>query len=518
MGGGGQGAEDKEGAATPLTPPLTPPSDGDGGEARREEGGDEGGEGKGKGKGKGEGEGEGKHRRNKGEGKHRRSERKWTKVKREIRPELRDQRAWTRNRFQATFQPLDALDSMERVHCADVSVAEFVARWERPCKPVVIDGLVSEPVAALWQPARLLHDFSKVKLKCGDDDFGNPVRLKLRHYRRYLQSEAKLDDSPLYIFDSAYGERAPEMLQNYQIPPYFTEDLFRLVGGRRPPHRWVIVGPRYSGSGIHIDPLGTSAWNMLMSGHKRWVLFAPEVSAELVKPPRGMGREAVTWFAKMLPRLRQQGVPCIDFIQRPGETIFVPSGWWHVILNLDLTIAVTQNFASSANFAEVWRATAKSRPRLASHWLAALEAAGYSELAAHAHGLLQRWEPEAFARLPPLPPEAAATGAGAGVAATKHRREAYRELLLDARWRRRRNRERRRREQGWFWCWCLPRPRADPQGMGDNDDDESTSSSDSSSTEDESAEGLKSREGLGSEGSCGTGGEKYESIPEVVAI
>ena len=54
--------------------------------------------------------------------------------------------------------------------------------------------------------------------------------------------------------------------------------------------------------------------------------------------------------------------------------------------------------------------------------------------------------------------------------------------------------------------------------MGDNDDDESTSSSDSSSTEDEGAEGLKSREGLGSEGSCGTGGEKYESIPEVVAI
>ena len=72
-------------------------------------------------------------------------------------------------------------------------------------------------------------------------------------------------------FDSHFGERAPEMLRNYQIPPYFAEDLFRLGGDRRPPHRWIVFGPYRSGSGIHIDPLGTSAWNMLLHGHKRWV-------------------------------------------------------------------------------------------------------------------------------------------------------------------------------------------------------------------------------------------------------
>lgn len=55
------------------------------------------------------------------------------------------------------------------------------------------------------------------------------------------------------------------------------------------------------------------------------------------------------WWLDIYPFLAEKDKP-IECTQLPGETIFVPSGWWHCVLNLETTIAVTQNFVNASNF------------------------------------------------------------------------------------------------------------------------------------------------------------------------
>lgn len=55
------------------------------------------------------------------------------------------------------------------------------------------------------------------------------------------------------------------------------------------------------------------------------------------------------WWLDFYPLLADEDKP-IECTQLPGETIFVPSGWWHCVLNLEPSIAVTQNFVNPKNF------------------------------------------------------------------------------------------------------------------------------------------------------------------------
>ena len=53
---------------------------------------------------------------------------------------------------------------------------------------------------------------------------------------------------------------------------------------------------------------------------------------------------------QVYPYLAEDYLP-LEHVQEPGETMFVPAGWWHLVLNLTDTLAVTQNYISETNLA-----------------------------------------------------------------------------------------------------------------------------------------------------------------------
>jgi len=97
-------------------------------------------------------------------------------------------------------------------------------------------------------------------------DESKPV--KYIHIFSLLSTLKRICDHPVLINKD---------IKNYKKYQSGKWDLFtELLGeAKAPPHRWFLIGPQRSGSEVHIDPLGTSAWNTSIRGHKRWILIPP---------------------------------------------------------------------------------------------------------------------------------------------------------------------------------------------------------------------------------------------------
>lgn len=103
-----------------------------------------------------------------------------------------------------------------------------------------------------------------------------------------------------------------------------------------------------------------SAWNAVIRGSKYWIMFPTSPS---FPPPPGVfvseDQSEVTsplsiaeWLLGFHAAARNTR-GCMEGICHAGEVLHVPSGWWHLVVNLSPSIAITQNFVPQAHLANV---------------------------------------------------------------------------------------------------------------------------------------------------------------------
>lgn len=241
-----------------------------------------------------------------------------------------------------------------------------------------------------WTFENLLHRFGNVNWRFSDT---HGAMMCMDTYAKYINGiEGMLDDSPLGIYDSEFGDGVEDdndnedssptciLVTEYSVPSCFSSDLFQFAEkGNRPPYRWILIGPERSGTGMHIDPLYTNAWVTVIQGKKRWMLFPPSVSLEKIGVVDGMPQmNSATWFKTYYDRVTAEDWPeewrPVEVLQYPNETVFVPNGWPHLVLNLELTVAVTHNYASEYGpFERMWEEVQAEETEFSQRWYSGLK-------------------------------------------------------------------------------------------------------------------------------------------------
>jgi len=162
-------------------------------------------------------------------------------------------------------------------------------------------------------------------------------------------------EQPLYLFDWGLPKYCPELLDGFIMPRYFAQDFLQRTPAKESDQyreQWpsLFIGPQGSGCNLHVDSIGSHFWMVLISGRKRWRIFAPNSSAFLEPNYLGgsFGVDAFAEVSQQPPQLDAATVWECDL--QPGEAVFVPAGSPHQVQNLEHTVAISGNYIDASNF------------------------------------------------------------------------------------------------------------------------------------------------------------------------
>ncbi|KAL7747080.1 hypothetical protein RI367_007576 [Sorochytrium milnesiophthora] len=229
-----------------------------------------------------------------------------------------------------------------------------------PNRPVLLDAALTEhwrsrrewvqPDGRSWDVdalGRLFGDSTVDVTDCSKTYFNDMPKQSMT-LRAFLAKCQQCPDGWCgYLKDWHFVQQHPSY-EAYTLPDLFADDWLNLWTD----YRFVYMGLAGTWTPFHADVVRSYSWSANVCGRKRWYLFPPGQD-HLFRDINGHTVFNIHDYDKRrFPRFHE--AVHIEVTQEAGQTLFVPSGWFHQVENLEDTISINHNWCNAFCFDLVW--------------------------------------------------------------------------------------------------------------------------------------------------------------------
>ncbi|HAO05841.1 MULTISPECIES: cupin-like domain-containing protein [Chryseobacterium] len=231
------------------------------------------------------------------------------------------------------LKPIDIVD--------DITQEEFIEKYLKPRKPVVIKNMARKwPAYQKWTMEYMKEVVGDVEVPLYDSSKADPAapinasaaKMKFGDYIDLIQREPT--DLRIFLFDPI--KFAPKLLEDYISPK-------ELMGGFLDKYPNMFFGGKGSVTFLHFDIDMAHIFHTHFNGRKHILLFDYKWKERLYQIP--YATYALEDYDIENPDFTKfpalDGVEGIECYLEHGDTLFMPTGWWHWMKYLDGSFSIS---------------------------------------------------------------------------------------------------------------------------------------------------------------------------------
>lgn len=232
--------------------------------------------------------------------------------------------------------------------------AEFLEEFYSRNRPVVFTGLIKDWKAlSRWTPQYLKEKLGDTEVEVQVDRNSDPLyernldqhrkKMPFSAYADMVMSAGETNDFYMVANNKNFDRASPmqTLIEDIDFPEFIDGSQWR-------EKMFFWFGPKGTITPVHHDPM-----NVLLSqvsGGKRVKLISPNQTPFLYNYV-GVFSEVDVYNPDLERFPAFKNVRPIEFDLNPGESLFIPVGWWHAVVSKDVSVSVSMtNFVFPNTF------------------------------------------------------------------------------------------------------------------------------------------------------------------------